>query len=156
MARAQCLIVRKNRVLMMKHRMDGVEWWCLPGGAIEKNESPEEAAIRELQEECNVTGKVIRMISQNDYGNDNKDFTFHIDIDDQEPSIGYDPECKNEQYIVDMKWLTLREIPERDRCFLWAAGLIGIPVMYNEISNWSDDISYPKTKGDSTKGEGSG
>ena len=147
MARAQCIIVRENRILMMKHRMDDVEWWCLPGGGIEKNESPEEAVIRELQEECNVTGKVIRMISQNNYSNDNQDYTFYIDIDEQEPSMGYDPEYKNKQYIiVDMKWLTLREIPERDRCFLWAAGLIGIPGMCNEISNWSDDISYPKTK----------
>ena len=97
------------------------------------------------EEECNVTGKVIRMVSQNDYSVVDKDYTFHIDIGESEPSIGFDPECENAQYIIDLKWLTLREIPERDQCFLWAAGLVGISTMYEEIIQWGDEISYPET-----------
>lgn len=129
---------------MTKHRYAGQEWWCLPGGGIDKNETPEAAAIRELKEECNVNGKIIRMISQNNYSDESKDYTFSIDIDEQEPQIGFDPElADSKQIITDMKWLSLKEIPERDRCFLWASGLIGVSNMLNEIEKWGDRISYP-------------
>lgn len=45
----------KSKVLLIKRR--DVPLWVLPGGAIEKNESPEEAAIREVLEEtgCEVS-----------------------------------------------------------------------------------------------------
>ena len=54
MPRAQCIVHRKNRLLMVKHRLNGEEWWCLPGGGIEEGESPSEAAVRELKEELNI------------------------------------------------------------------------------------------------------
>jgi 8-oxo-dGTP diphosphatase len=144
MARAQCLIVRNNRILMTKHRIAEREWWCLPGGGIDKNETPEAAAVRELKEECNVIGRIIRMISHNSYSDENKDYTFLIDIDGQEPQLGFDPELvDSRQIMTDLKWLSLNEIPERDRCFLWASGLIGVSSMINEIEKWGDKISYP-------------
>lgn len=43
------------RVLLMKRPDSGT--WCLPGGAVKTNESPEEAAIREAHEE---TGLIVR------------------------------------------------------------------------------------------------
>lgn len=144
MARAQCLIVRNSKILLMKHQDENDEWWCLPGGAIEKNETPEAAALRELKEECNVSGKIIRMISHNNYNDDNQDYSFLIDIGEHEPEIGNDPELdSNNQIIADMKWLNLWEIPERDRCFLWASGLIGVGNIIKEIENWGNEISYP-------------
>lgn len=145
MARAQCLVIRDNKILMAKHRQaDGQEWWCLPGGAIERDETPEAAAIRELKEECKVDGRITRLISHNDYSDEDKDYTFLVDIEEQEPQIGFDPELAgSRQIIVDMKWLSLKEIPERDRCFLWASGLLGISSMVNEIKKWGDRMSYP-------------
>jgi 8-oxo-dGTP diphosphatase len=129
---------------MTKHRIAEREWWCLPGGGIDKNETPEAAAVRELKEECNVIGKIIRMISHNSYSDENKDYTFLIDIDGQEPQLGFDPELvDSRQIMTDLKWLSLNEIPERDRCFLWASGLIGVSSMINEIEKWGDKISYP-------------
>ena len=67
-----------------------------------------------------VSGKIIRMISHNNYNDDNQDYSFYIDIGDQEPTIGNDPELdSNNQIIADMKWLNLCEIPERDRCLVF-------------------------------------
>lgn len=131
----------------MKHKDKDDEWWCLPGGAIEKDETPETATLRELKEECNVTGKIIRMISHSNYNDNDISYTFLIDIGYQEPKIGNDPELdSNSRIIVDMQWLNLWEIPERDRCFLWASGLIGVGDMIKEIESWGNDISYPKKR----------
>ena len=45
--------------------------------------------------------------------------------------------------LVDMQWLRLSEIPERDRAFLWAAGLLGVGGFFSEVEKWGDDTSYP-------------
>lgn len=151
MARAQCIVHRKNRLLMvkLKHRQDGHEFWCLPGGAIEKGETPAEAAIRELKEECNVNGTIVRETCVVIYSPEDRahvydrTHTFLVDIGTQKPEMGTDPEHQP-QLLVKVKWLTLSEIPERDRAFLWAAGLLRIGEFFDEVSGWGDSISYPQ------------
>jgi 8-oxo-dGTP diphosphatase len=143
--RAQCLVVRENKILMVKHRHGGEEWWCLPGGAIEKDETPEEAAIRELEEECCIDGKVIRKTAYTIYSTEDKSYTFEIDIGKQNPILGIDPDLPSDrQVLIDVKWLALSEIPERDRVYLWAAGLLGIGRFLSEVSSWGGEISYPR------------
>ena len=68
MARAQCIVHNTDRILMVKHRAGGVEWWCLPGGAIESGEIPAQAALREFKEECCAEGTVVRQTSHVNYG----------------------------------------------------------------------------------------
>ena len=143
MARAQCIVHRKKKLIMVKHRQYGKEWWCLPGGAIEEGETPAEAAIRELKEECNVNSIIVREIGVVVYSPEDSAHTFLVDIGTQEPEIGTDPDYQH-QVLVDMKWLTLSEIPERDRAFLWAAGLLGIEEFFAEVSGWGNSISYPQ------------
>ena len=148
MARAQCLVVREHKILMVKHCENDQEWWCLPGGSIESYELPSEAALRELQEECNLIGRIVRETSIVNYSQNDIHYTFFIDIDNQTPLMGYDPELTQENQILsEVKWMSLKEIPERDRCFLWAAGLLGIPGFLEEVASWKDAISYPCDSG---------
>ena len=143
MARAQCLVIREQKILMVKHRLDGQEYWCLPGGRIEPDESPAEAALRELREECNVSGKIILETSVVNYPDRHNSFL--IDIDDQEPYIGHDPELDDENQIMqEIKWLSLDEITERDRVYLWSAGLLCADGFLSVIESWGDDLSYPQ------------
>ena len=41
--------------------------WCLPKGHLEGNETPEEAAVREIAEETGITGEVLRRLGVIDY-----------------------------------------------------------------------------------------
>ena len=60
-------LVQKSDLSLLFIKRLGV--WDLPKGKIEKNETPESAAIREVEEECGVSGlKIIRQL----------DSTFHI------------------------------------------------------------------------------
>lgn len=48
--------------------------WALPGGGIEQNETPEEAAVRECEEEISLTPKNIKFLEKINY----PDYTIHV------------------------------------------------------------------------------
>jgi len=92
MPRVQAIVIRDRRVLIVKRRQAGAEWWCLPGGAQEPNETPEQGALRELREECHVDGVIVRQTSCASYPDDGDTYSFLVDIGDHNPSLGQDPE----------------------------------------------------------------
>jgi 8-oxo-dGTP diphosphatase len=51
---SRALIVDKDKVLLLHRFKDGREYFVLPGGHIEENESEEEALVREVKEETNL------------------------------------------------------------------------------------------------------
>ncbi|MGJ9505303.1 MULTISPECIES: NUDIX hydrolase [unclassified Actinotignum] len=53
------VIARRNR--------GGRLEWCLPKGHLEGNETPEEAAVREIAEETGITGRVLMHLATIDY-----------------------------------------------------------------------------------------
>lgn len=129
---------------MVTHSANGKQWLCLPGGGIEENETPEEAALRELMEECLVEGVILKKTSEYvDPFSDRQTYSFHVDIGDQTTHLGEDPELNENPILVNLGWYHLHEICERDRAYLWAAGLISIEEFAEELSRWGDDISYP-------------
>lgn len=144
--RAQALVVRGGRVLMVKHRQDGEEYWVLPGGGIEDGEAPEQAALRELKEECGMSGRVLRFAGYTAHsGDDGANYTYLMDAGDQEPILGSDPELdKDHQILAGAAWRSLDELSERDRAWLFSSGLLCSPEIENELESWTREIIPPK------------
>lgn len=145
--RSQAVVCRGDKLLLVEHEMFGRNFYNLPGGGIEDDETPAEAALRELEEETGMKGRILRPLTI-EYKPDleSRIFSFLIEVpEDMEPVTGSDPElAPEEQTIRDVKWLSLREIPERDRAYLFGAGLMRIPLFHDEVLKWGDDvISYP-------------
>jgi ADP-ribose pyrophosphatase YjhB (NUDIX family) len=130
---------------MVKHKQDGIEYFCLPGGGIEDGETPEVAAVRELREECLVNGINLQLVSSISHDK-HINYTFWADIGEQEPSLGEDPEAIENPILIGVEWRTLDSICERDRAYMWAAGLFYVEYFAKELESWGDDISYPSKR----------
>lgn len=58
-----CIVRKSNQVLLVRHTYGGAKGKPLiPGGFCHENELPEEAAVREVFEEANITAEVKRML----------------------------------------------------------------------------------------------
>ena len=148
--RSQSMVIRGNRNLQVEHQLFGRDFFNLPGGGIEENETPEQAALRELEEECQVKGTLVRPLTV-EYKPDleSRVFTFLVEIpEDAVAKAGIDPELPaDEQSIIGVKWMRLDEIAERDRAYLFGAGLMRVPYFHDEVLMWDgEDISYPIKK----------
>lgn len=143
--RSVAIVVRNGKILMERVCYSGRTFYTIPGGGIEDGETPEQTVIRELKEECNVDGTIIKSLAvQHDHGRIEHSFEVSIP-DDQEPSLGYDPEENPDNPPLQaVMWRDLSEISEKDRAFLWAYGLIYVADFFKTISAWGDEVSFPK------------
>jgi predicted acetyltransferase/ADP-ribose pyrophosphatase YjhB (NUDIX family) len=66
--RAVAVVVRGDRLLVIRRHLDGQAYAVLPGGGIEAGETAAEAAVRELAEECTLEGRVVRHLFDGDHG----------------------------------------------------------------------------------------
>lgn len=141
--RSMALVVRDEKILMVQALRRGSLFWELPGGGIEIGETPAEAALRELQEECGLAGAINRPLNTLQCKDGSVEYVFLVDVpEEQKETVGTDPEAA-EQTIKNVSWKKLTELSERDRAFLWSRGLVEVDDFFELAWSWGDEISYP-------------
>ena len=105
--RAVCVVIRGGKVLFVEQMVYGQKRRVFIGGGIEAGESPSEAALRELDEEANVAGKIV--FGPVIWDKLMKEYIFVVSISgDARPTLGYDPELAADgQEIKGLVWLDL-------------------------------------------------
>lgn len=101
---------------MVRQLYRGREIWTFPGGSIEEDETPEQAAIREVYEETGFIIELKRLILE--YYNDRIKgmyYCFIGSVIDGQLQLGHDPELEGEsQELIEIRWVFLNELPESD------------------------------------------
>lgn len=62
--RVRAIIIKNNKILLLKRKKDNIVYWALPGGQVELGEINELALARECQEELGVQVKVKELIHE--------------------------------------------------------------------------------------------
>lgn len=142
--RSVAFVVRDGKILMEQLTYDGRTFYSLPGGGIEDGETPEQAVIRELKEECGLDGVIVKKLAEN-YIAGRTEHAFEVSVPKEQEAIkGYDPEEPLDmQSIKEVRWMRLNEMSEKDRAFMWSYGLLAIEGFFEEVLTWGDAISYP-------------
>ena len=129
-----------KRILLVKHKK--FNKWVQPGGHIEDEETPEEAALRETYEETGIKVKLLgeRFPREDDFikplgiqKNRNKEGDVHIDIIYAGIPIN-DDEAQASDESIDIHWFTRKELDYID---LFPDIKITYDYIINEINRYN-------------------
>lgn len=107
-----------KKILLVKHRE--FRKWVQPGGHLERNETPEEAAVREVYEETNIKVKLLgeRFPREDDFIRplgiqcNRKEFATQIDILYFGIPIGNKEPFVDDEETISARWFSREELDE--------------------------------------------
>mgnify|MGYP000140261478 CR=1 FL=1 len=111
---SRALILEDNKVLLIHRFKDGKEYFVLPGGHIEENESEEEALIREIKEETNLDAQIDKKLwtLKNPFDNSEHHFFLVTKFSGNLQLGGPELKKNSEENKYTLEWHNLTEISE--------------------------------------------
>ena len=116
--RAVMIFTCKNKILLIKRRKGILDYYCLPGGTVEANESAVATITREIKEElghvvCTQTdADMVFYLNAKNIGEES--FYFHTEVPNMfEPKLGENsPEYAkiSDTYLFDPLWLPIADM----------------------------------------------
>lgn len=116
-ARVEALIINEDRILAIHRKNHGEEYWVLPGGGWEENETKEEGVAREVLEETSLKVEVIRPVFFLFVENDGQKLVFLCKYLGGEPVLGNYNEkkimeiLKDASQVYEPQWVPISQLP---------------------------------------------
>lgn len=107
------IVIRRSKVLLIHRIKDGYEYWVIPGGHRRHKEKPEEAVIREVEEETSVITKNPRLAFKSyDKKREQEDFYYLCQfVSGEELVLKGEEGIRNEKdNFYEPKWICLKEV----------------------------------------------
>ena len=115
---SRAIIIDNNRLLTMFRRKikngKTKEYYVIPGGGKEDNETLEENVVRELKEEFNVDIKVLGFLGKEEHEN-TIEYYFHCTIINGEPKLGGEElERMTEENYYEVRKINIEDLDSID------------------------------------------
>ena len=106
----RALVMRGDEVLLV--RMTYVKGWALPGGGVDRGESAQAAAIREVYEECGLKAEQVSLFGL--YYNTQADRHDHISVYLVDKFSG-EPQIIDTREIAEVRFFKVHNLPQELR-----------------------------------------
>ncbi|MCS4089378.1 NUDIX domain-containing protein [Rhizobium sp. BK176] len=101
------VVLRRRRAVMLRQTNQSGTMWTFPGGKVERDETHEEAVVRELREEIGLRCDVVRKIGERVHPVTGRSITYFLC-----KAQGGKPRNLERNKADDIRWLTPREIDQ--------------------------------------------
>jgi mutator protein MutT len=109
---ARAIFIDDGKILVIHRLKHGREYYVLPGGAIEKGETPEQALLREAKEETNFDVEIEKLLWEyTDPYNNVKTYFFLIkSFKGEMQFVGPELDRKDEDDKYVLEWIELKNL----------------------------------------------
>jgi mutator protein MutT len=105
---AGCVVVDDyDRLLLMHRNTSKFRHWELPGGKVERGETAEAAAVRELQEELGVKVRLVKALGSEEFEDANGNFRYYWF---QAEIVSGEPEIREPHTFDDFDYFDLEDL----------------------------------------------
>jgi 8-oxo-dGTP pyrophosphatase MutT (NUDIX family) len=115
--RVGAVVIRDNKILLIHRFKNGSEYWVLPGGGVESEETVEEGLVREVKEETGLDLQKYELLGENEFGDIHHIF-YKCELAEGTPEIG-GPEKENssEQNVYILEWVPVKAMLDLENFF---------------------------------------
>ena len=115
--RAGIVLIEDGKVALIERRRAGLHYYVFPGGGVDADETPEQAALRETKEEIGLDVVIKRKIAEVHIGESGRQYYFlaervggRFGSGTGEEFTNADPDNPNEGVYLPV-WMPLEELP---------------------------------------------
>ncbi len=112
--RSAGIVIKDNKVLVMHRVNKGDEYWVFPGGGQEEDETPDQTAVREIDEETTLKVKVGKLVYHIIWDTGEENFFYLCEYLSGEPQLGPDSEeleqMKTGDQIYEPMWVEIEKL----------------------------------------------
>ncbi len=111
------VIIKNNKILLMRRIRDGQEYFVFPGGGVEEDESIEIAITREIKEELSIDAKIDKLLFEIE-NQGRREYYYLVKEFSGQPKLGGEEKQRmnqdNQYYLV---WMDLDKIRSLDNLY---------------------------------------
>jgi len=120
--RAGVVLVEDGKVALIERHRAGKHYFVFPGGGVDEGETPEQAAIREMEEETGLHVAIQKKLAEIHFGLSEQVYYLVDKLDGQfgtgtgEEFTDSDPDDPTEGLYVPI-WMPLAELPQHENVY---------------------------------------
>lgn len=111
--RSAAIVIKDNSLLVMERNKDSWAYFAFPGGGVEDGERTDEAAAREVLEECSIEVGIEKLLYSQDYDDGSKQYFYLAKYLSGEVELNPDSEESREnnpENYYKPQWISLDKI----------------------------------------------